>query len=41
MEDTTGKYVGIGVYIANNTKTNQTAQKTTVAPITSKSSAIT
>lgn len=23
MEDTTGKYVGIGVYIANNTKTNQ------------------
>ena len=23
MEDTTGKYVGIGIYIANNTKTNQ------------------
>lgn len=23
MEDTTGKYVGIGVYITNNTKTNQ------------------
>lgn len=23
MEDATGKYVGIGVYIANNTKTNQ------------------
>lgn len=23
IEDTTGKYVGIGVYIANNTKTNQ------------------
>lgn len=23
MEDTTGKYVGIGIYIANNTETNQ------------------
>ena len=23
MQDATGKYVGIGVYIANNTKTNQ------------------